>query len=385
MKILHICAGWQPWNGAANIARLLMAEQAREGHAVSFASWAAVRTVRAADEVWIHCGWLPCLWWAAAVCYLTQRRRVAERVLKWMPEGCYDPVRLKYHAWKKWLAGPVERWCLRRCARIVATCAAEKGWIKRYLGRRCPPVEVTDIRRFFDLKRVERVEGGVLTQSRRVAECAEHDRDLSASLRLCVENKKQRDPIHLLYLGRHHPLKGLEYLEAAVAEFNSNPVNPVNPVQKTSTPSTHNRRLSGVRDSSEPRRAQASAELNTSALSASQRLCVRFVSNAFGEELEKVWQWCDVLILPTLSENFGLVIAEALARGKRVITTDGAPAWEDGLEFRVESLELRVGEIWSGYNGRLIYLKGYRDGTKERRVELLKCALASLVSGLTSQ
>ena len=43
------------------------------------------------------------------------------------------------------------------------------------------------------------------------------------SLRLCVKNKKQRDPIHLLYLGRRHPLKGFEYLEAVVAELNSNP------------------------------------------------------------------------------------------------------------------------------------------------------------------
>ena len=65
VKILHICAGWQKWNGAANIARMLMDEQRREGHEVSFATWAKVRDLRAADEVWIHCGWLPCLWWAA--------------------------------------------------------------------------------------------------------------------------------------------------------------------------------------------------------------------------------------------------------------------------------------------------------------------------------
>ena len=64
----------------------------------------------------------------------------------------------------------------------------------------------------------------------------------------------------------------------------------------------------------------------------------RAVSNAFGEELEKVWDWCDVLVLPTLSDNFGLVIAEALERGKCVITTDGAPAWQDGLS-RVERVD----------------------------------------------
>ena len=85
----------------------------------------------------------------------------------------------------------------------------------------------------------------------------------------------------------------------------------------------------------------------------------RVVSNAFGEELERVWAWCDVLILPTLSDNFGLVIAEALERGKRVITTDGAPAWGDG----------------STYGGRLVYINGFRDGTSEKRVELLKSAI----------
>ncbi len=328
-----------------------MDEQRREGHEVSFATWAKVRELRSADEVWIHCGWLPCLWWAAVVCFLTQRRRGAERILKWMPEACYDPVRLRYHGWKKWLVGPIERWCLRRCDRIVATCEAEKGWIERYLGKKCPPVEVTDIKRFFELSRVDG-----LTQRRRGAEYAEDDGKLpSADVGL-----------HLLYLGRRHPLKGVEYLEKAVAELNSNLVNPVNPVQNSS--------------------------LHVS--TCSTRL--KIVSSAFGEELEKVWDWCDVLVLPTLSDNFGLVIAEALERGKRVITTDGAPAWGEGLSrvervegltqrrrdaecaemfSRVEHVERVEGELWSGYEGRLIYLKGYRDGTDEERVELLKRAI----------
>ena len=96
--------------------------------------------------------------------------------------------------------------------------------------------------------------------------------------------------------------------------------------------------------------------------SAPPRLCARIISSAFGAELEKVWDWCDVLVLPTLSDNFGLVIAEALERGKRVITTDGAPAWGDGND----------------YGGRLIYLKGYRDGLPEDRIDLLGNAIASV-------
>ena len=35
--------------------------------------------------------------------------------------------------------------------------------------------------------------------------------------------------------------------------------------------------------------------------------------------------------------------------------------------------------ILIGYDGRLLYLKGYRDGTKEKRVELLKEAIEGVV------
>ena len=95
-----------------------------------------------------------------------------------------------------------------------------------------------------------------------------------------------------------------------------------------------------------------------------------------------MWEGCDVLVLPTLSENFGLVIAEALERGKRVITTDGAPAW--GSECKMDSVKCKVGggEIWSGYDGRLIYLKGYRDGSPEVRIALLEDAIKNLRKGM---
>ena len=130
-----------------------------------------------------------------------------------MPEACYDPVRLHFHGWKKWLVGPMERWCLRRCDRIVATCAAEKEWIENYLGKCSPPIEGTDIKRFFNLSHVEHVD------------------------------RVESGELHLLYLGRRHPLKGVEYLEKAVEELNSNPVNPVNPVQNSSARSTRSTRL----------------------------------------------------------------------------------------------------------------------------------------------
>ena len=276
MNVLHVCAGWDETNGAAVVARLVAREQVARGDAVSFASWASFRSLRRADEVWVHCGWLPCLWWAG----LFARRSVR------MPHACYDPVRLAYRGWKKRLVGPIERFFLRRAKRIVVTCDAEREWVERYLGRRRPPIEVKDIKKFFDLERGVR------------------------------EDRKDRldgRGLHLLYLGRRHPLKGVECLERAVGEVNGS--------------------------------AAGKAEL-------------RIESSLVGEEKESAWKWCDALVLPTLSENFGLVVAEALERGKRVITTDGAPAWR-------------------GQPG-VVYVEGFRNGTDDSRVRLRCKAIAEV-------
>jgi hypothetical protein len=123
----------------------------------------------------------------------------------------------------------------------------------------------------------------------------------------------------------------------------------------------------------------AVSELNSSTPPLPTPPLLKIVSNAFGAELEKVWEWCDVLVLPTLSENFGLVVAEALERGKRVITTDGAPVWGVDLS-RVEHVDCVEGELRTGFDGRLLYLKGYRDGTNEKRVELLCKGISLVVS-----
>ena len=89
---------------------------------------------------------------------------------------------------------------------------------------------------------------------------------------------------------------------------------------------------------------------------------LRVVTDARGAEKEAAFDWCDVFCLPTLSENFGRVVAEALERGNMVISTDGAPAWGDGND----------------YGGRLIYLKGYRLASPSTRVRLLKEAIEKI-------
>lgn len=278
MKTIHIVPGTgDVANGMVVVAKLLAKEQG-EAEVVDLND--AIAHLSDADEVWVHGMWLPREW---RVCMAALK--AGKRLVR-MTHGALSPVYLKNQSpLKKRLVSPIEKWLFGKTSRIVATCEAEKGWIEQYLGRRCPPVEVTDVKMFFKL------DG-----------------------KGCKE-VKEHGPLHLLYLGRRHPLKGLTYLEEAV------------------------KGVMGVE--------------------------LRAVDNAFGEEKEKVWNWCDILVLPTMSENFGLVVAEALERGKRVITTDGAPAWS--------------GE--NTYGGRLVYLKGYRDGSTEYRVRLLKKA----IEGVTCQ
>lgn len=55
---------------------------------------------------------------------------------------------------------------------------------------------------------------------------------------------------------------------------------------------------------------------------------VHFVGAKYGEEKWGFLRSADAMILPTHSENFGIVVAESLAVGVPVITTKGTP-WED--------------------------------------------------------
>lgn len=288
MRILHVVPGLkEPANGIAVAAKLIAREQqadlveTREFVATSSSTSTSKLNLSSYDEIWVHSNW-----WGPTI-------RACRKVLKAgvplvrMPHANLDPKRMRSKGWKKltiwWL---VERRLMNRAARVVVTCEAEREWCRRAGVK--TPFEIVDLKRFFRLKSFN-----------------------------AEAQRRREEPLHVLYLGRRHPLKGVEYLEEAIKELNS------------------------------------ALQLETST---STRFALRIVSDHTGEELEKDWVWCDVMCLPTLSDNFGLVIAEALERGKRVITTDGAPAWE-------------------GYPG-VAYLVGYRDGSDETRVRLLKEAIS---------
>lgn len=52
-----------------------------------------------------------------------------------------------------------------------------------------------------------------------------------------------------------------------------------------------------------------------------------FTGPVYGDEKEALYRSADLFVLPTFSENFGLVVTEALAYGIPVITTKGTP-WQ---------------------------------------------------------
>lgn len=60
---------------------------------------------------------------------------------------------------------------------------------------------------------------------------------------------------------------------------------------------------------------------------------VSILPPAFGEDKYRLYIESSVFVLPTYSENFGMVIAEALSCGLPVITTKGAP-WESLLRTK---------------------------------------------------
>lgn len=197
-----------------------------------------------ADEVWVHGMWTPDKWVRCLKAKLCGRKLVR------MTHGSLSPVYLKRQsAWKKRLVRPVERLLFMLSDRIVVTGPWEAAWNRAWGLQRS--FDEIDLRTFFRL-----------------------DRPVKSYVPI-------RDRVtHALYLGRRHPLKGVEILEAVA------------------------NRLAG-------------------------QVEIRIEDNVFDDAKEQAWAWCDVLVVPTLSENFSLVIAEALERGKPVITTDGAPAWLD--------------------------------------------------------
>ena len=327
MHILHIVAGLPPGGGIAEAVAALCRHLRRRGHVVTLAtaaraddplseaarqaeqagvrvarfkpsfphflffSWSMLaglgELTRAADVVHVHSNWTFPVWWG---CWCARR---AGKKLVMSPQGCLDPVRLRHSAWKKRLVGWMDRYFLRRADAIHATSEAEKGWVERWMEKL--KAESGKRKRKGGWGPVVVIPNGV--EAAAFAEIG----DREAISRRWPECRGKRVA---LFLSRIHPLKGLGMLMDAWAEI----------------PHAGWQLLVIGADE-----AGHEAEIKARVESRGLTGAVTFGGPRYGDEKVAVMQAADLFVLPTHSENFGIVVAEALACGVPVITTKGTP------------------------------------------------------------
>lgn len=110
----------------------------------------------------------------------------------------------------------------------------------------------------------------------------------------------------ILFLSRIHVKKGIEILLEAVAM-----------IKEQISDYTIN--IAGEGD------AEYVASLIKKAQELGIEKMVNFCGGVYGDKKWELFKEADVFVLPTYSENFGIVIGEALASGTPVITTKGTP------------------------------------------------------------
>ena len=131
--------------------------------------------------------------------------------------------------------------------------------------------------------------------------------NLNKSTRL----KRSKDnEVNFLFLSRLHKKKGIEDLINALREIND-----VN----------WNLKIVGS-SSFENKNYENKLKLKVNNYKLEKK--IKFFGNLNGKKKDQMYKSSDILILPTYSENFGLVVAEALNFGIPVITTNKTP-WID--------------------------------------------------------
>lgn len=214
-----------------------------------------------------HGLWLPVNHWVSR---FARKHRIAMIA---QPHGMLEPWAMNHKAWKKRLAWNLyQRRDLESAAVLHATSQREAENF-RQLGLR-PPIAIiphgTDLPEW---------------------------RDLADPKGL---------PRKILFLSRIHPVKGLLNLVQA---------------WQIVKPAGWKMIIAGPDEGGHQKIVEAAIQ------HAGLQDEFEFTGSVYGDDKEALYRSADVFVLPTFSENFGLVVAEALACGVPVITTKGAP-WQ---------------------------------------------------------
>lgn len=135
------------------------------------------------------------------------------------------------------------------------------------------------------------------------------DTDTTRPNNTCLKNKQ--DERSVLFLSRIHPKKGLFNLLEAWAQI---------------SPKGWRLKIAGPDEGGHLQEVMAKArQLNIVS-------SLDYLGEVNGELKSATYQSADLFVLPTFSENFGIVVTEALSHGLPVITTKGTP-WADLKTF----------------------------------------------------
>jgi glycosyltransferase involved in cell wall biosynthesis len=402
MRVIHVVAGLSPAAaGLAEVVPRLAREIARLGHEATIATVAAaddrlsdaaneaeaagVRIVRfapsfpraayaswemavgmkrlarfieSADLAHVHSNWTFPVWWGC------QAARNAGKPVVMSPHGCLDPVRLQHSAWKKRLIGSLDRRCLRRAAVIHATSQVERGWIRKFLAD--PPGG----------PRIEVIPNGVDLPG---------GSDDAGSARQPAASKTADRVRRVVYLGRLHPLKGLDLLVEAWGRVAGGQHAAARWELVIAGPDEQGTRgrLEALAKS-----LSLSVAIGPSGVPVTGRLV--FAGPLYGDDKARLLRQADLVVMPSRSENFGIVVAEALAAKVPVVTTTATPWAEiDGLcgwcvEPAVEPLAVALSTATRltdaeraalGARGRRLIEEQYTWATVRRQMEQLYAAI----------
>lgn len=117
----------------------------------------------------------------------------------------------------------------------------------------------------------------------------------------------------VLFLSRVHPKKGIEFLIKAIGRLQDKFID-------------YTFIIAGPGESSYVQELKKLAQKNGVAMQ------FHFIGPVYEQDKWSLYREADVFVLPTWSENFGIVVPEALASGTPVITTYGTP-WSELNEF----------------------------------------------------
>ncbi|MGE0643568.1 MAG: glycosyltransferase [Nitrospira sp.] len=235
-----------------------------------------LRVLRGSPSTVLHSNGL----WTAVNHWVTHQARRWQVPLIVQPHGMLEPWALAYRGWKKRLALSLyQRRDLESANLFIATAEQEAESIRRF-GLHQPIAVIPN-----GVEHAIGGENGVPT----------HHRTARTAL----------------FLSRIHPKKGLLNLVSAWGELRP-----------------RDWRLVIAGPDEDGHLAQVISSVHQQGITE----CVEYVGEVEGQKKAALYRDADLFVLPTFSENFGVVVAEALAYGLPVITTRGTP-WADLEQF----------------------------------------------------